>query len=133
MSEVKPISVNDAKEGRYIVIDGVACVVKSVQRSKPGKHGHAKCRIEAISLIDGSKKIIVKPAHDTIESPLIEKETAQVLSINGDAANVMDMKTYETFDLKIPEELKNEIKEGMQIMYWIIMDDKVMKQVKSAD
>lgn len=130
---VKPIEVGEAKEGKYIVVDGVACVVKSVQRSKPGKHGHAKCRIEAIGLIDNQKRIFVKPAHDTIESPVIEKKIAQVLSIQEDTANVMDMETYETFDLKIPEELKDQIKESTQVLYWIILNDKVMKQIKTSD
>jgi len=129
----KPIEISEAKEGKYIVVDGVACVVKSVQRSKPGKHGHAKCRIEATGLIDGQKRIFVKPAHDTIESPLIEKKTAQVLSIKDDLANVMDMETFETFDLKIPEELRGQVKENTQILYWIILNDRIMKQIKASD
>ena len=131
--EVKAISVGEAKEGRYIVVDGVPCVVKSVQKSKPGKHGHAKCRIEAVSLIDGNKKIFVKPANDSIDSPLVEKEVAQVLSISGNKVNVMDMKTYETFDLDIPEEFKEEIKEGIQVVYWIMMGQRMIKQVRGKD
>src|SRR3989338_6525184 len=131
--EVKPVSVGEIKAGKYIVVDGIACVVKSVQKSKPGKHGHAKCRIEAVGLIKGEKKIFVKPVHDTVDSPLIEKENAQVLSIKGDVANVMDLKTYETFDLNIPEEMKEEVKEGSQVMYWIILKDKMMKQVSTAE
>jgi len=39
----------------------------------------------------------------------IEKKTAQVLSIQGNTANVMDSETYETFDLEIPEELKGQV------------------------
>ena len=45
-------------------------------------------------------------------------------------ANVMDTETYEIFDLKIPEELKSEVKENSEVIYWIILNDKVMKQVK---
>jgi translation initiation factor 5A len=130
MAESKPISMGEVKPGKYILVDGVAYVVKSVQISRPGKHGHTKCRVEASGIIDGQKKIFVKPGHDSIESPIIEKESAQVLSINGDLANVMDSKSYETFELKIPEELKNEVKEGIEVIYWVIMNDKMMKQVK---
>lgn len=130
MAESKPISMSEVKPGKYILVDGIACVVKSVQVSRPGKHGHSKCRVEANGIIDGQKKIFVKPGHDTIESPIIEKESAQVLSINGDTANVMDSKSFETFDLKIPEELKNEVKEGVEVIYWVIMNDKMMKQLK---
>jgi len=42
----------------------------------------------------------------------------------------MDVSTYETFDLKIPEELKAEVKEGKEVLYWIILNDKIIKQVK---
>ncbi len=127
----KQISVSELKEGRFVVIDGIACVVKSIQISKPGKHGHTKCRIEAVGIINNEKKILIKPGHDNIETPIIEKESAQILSIAGDTANVMELKTFETFNLKIPEELKAEVKEGSQVIYWKILDDKVMKQLKS--
>lgn len=126
----KLTNVGSLKQGNYVIIDGVACTVKSVQTSRPGKHGHAKCRIEAVGIIDGQKKIIVAPAHDKIDVPIIIKKTAQVLSINNDIANVMDTESYNTFDLKIPEELKNNITEGSQVVYWIILTEKVMKQLK---
>lgn len=126
----KMTSVGSLQRGNYVVIDGVACKVTNTQTSRPGKHGHAKVRLEAVGLIDEKKKIIVAPGHDNIEVPIIEKKTAQVLSIQGDVANVMDSETYETFDLKIPEELKGQVVEGCNVLYWIILNDKVMKQVK---
>ncbi len=126
----KPISVGSLRPGRYVVIDGVACVVKNIQISKPGKHGSTKARIDAVGIIDNVKRIIIKPTGDNMESPIIEKESAQVLSIKEDTANVMDMKTFETFDLKIPEELKDEAKEGSHIQYWIILGVKVMQSIK---
>ena len=126
----KPISVGSLRPGRYVVIDGVACVVKNIQISKPGKHGSTKARIDAVGIIDNVKRIIIKPTGDNMESPIIEKESAQVLSIKDDTANVMDIKTYETFDLKIPEELKDQVKEGSHIQYWIILGVKVMQNIK---
>ncbi len=122
--------ISKLKEGRYIVIDGVACVIKSMQRSAPGKHGHAKYRVEAISLIGKSKKQIVISGHDKVQVPIIDKNDAQVLSISGDTAQVMDSESYETFNLEIPEELKGQVNEGDTIIYWDILGQKVMKQVK---
>ncbi len=127
----KQIDVRSLKVGSYIVVDGVACTIKSIQISSPGKHGHAKSRIEAVGIIDGQKKIFVAPSHDKMESPIIEKETAQVLSINSNKASVMDMKSFETFELEIPHELKDDVKEGINVLYWVILKDKVMKQVKT--
>ncbi len=126
----KQVDVGGLKVGSYIVYEGVACTVKSIQISKPGKHGHKKSRIEAVSLIDGQKKIFMKPGHDKIDSPIIEKESAQVMSLSGNKASVMDLKTFETFELEIPEELKGDVKEGVTVLYWIILNDKVMKQVQ---
>ncbi len=118
--------------GNYIVIDGVACTVSSTQTSKPGKHGHSKVRLDAIGMIDGKKRQIVVPGQDELETPVIEKRNAQVLNITGDNASVMDSETYETFELAIPEELKGEVKEGTTVVYWLILEDKVMKQIKTA-
>lgn len=129
----KQESVGSLKKGNYVIFDNVACVIKDIQTSKTGKHGHAKCRIEAIGLIDDRKIVKVMPAHDKVNVPIVEKKNAQVLSITGDMANVMDMENYETFDLKIPEELKGELTEGCQVMYWDIMGEKVMKQVKGGN
>ncbi len=127
----KQVVANTVQKGSYIVIDSTACKVVDTQTSKPGKHGHSKIRISAVGLIEGKKKVIVLPGHDNVEVPIIEKKNAQVLSISGNIANVMDNESYETFDLEIPEELKAEITEGTNVLYWIILDQKVMKQVTS--
>jgi len=129
----KIVSASSIKTGSYIVIDGVACKVSSSESSKSGKHGHAKVRIVAIGFLDSKKRDIVMPAHDNVEVPIIEKKTAQVLSVSGNMANIMDAETYETFDLEIPEDLQGKVVENAQILYWDVLGQKVMKQVKGAD
>ena len=126
----KLVHATGLKIGGYVIFDEVACKISSIQTSRPGKHGHAKCRIEAIGLVGAKKIIKIIPGHDNVEVPIIEKKTAQVLSVHGDSANVMDVESYETFDLKIPSELNGQIVEGSNILYWTILDDKVIKQVK---
>ena len=127
---IKTTDIGSIKVGGYIIIDGVACRVVSVQTSKTGKHGNAKARIEAIGLINDDKKVIVKPSHDKAEVPIVEKKSAQVLSVNNDIANVMDVETFETFDIKIPEELKGKVQENSNVVFWIILGIKVLKQMK---
>ncbi len=127
----KSVGANTLKVGSYVIIDGAACRIVNIQVSRPGKHGHAKMRVEAIGLVDEKKRAIVMPGHGTVDVPIIEKKNAQVLSVHGDSANVMDSETYETFDLRIPSELKNDCVEGKTVLYWKVLDDKVMKQVKS--
>lgn len=124
------MNAGSIKPGSYIIIDGVACKATDVSTSKPGKHGSAKARIVATTLIGGKRKELVIGTGDNVEVPIIEKKTAQVLSVSGDKANVMDMESYETFDISVPEELKGQVVEGSQVLYWVILNDKVIKQVK---
>ena len=131
MAETKIASIGSMKKGSYIVIEGAACRVSDTQVSRPGKHGHAKVRLTAIGLADDKKRVVVMPGHDNIEVPIIEKKTAQVLSITGNMANVMDSETYETFDLEIADDLKADLAEGAQVLYWEILEDRVMKQIKT--
>ena len=130
MGETKPVAIGTLKKGNYIVIEGVACKVFDIQVSRPGKHGHAKIRMTGVGLVDGRKRVIVAPGHDNVDTPIVEKKTAQVLSVSGNTANVMDNESYETFDLEIPDELQGQAKEGSQVLYWIVLNDRVMKQVQ---
>ena len=45
LSEIRNLKVN-----RYIIIDDEPCKIVSISTSKPGKHGEAKARIEAIGV-----------------------------------------------------------------------------------
>jgi translation initiation factor 5A len=129
--ETKKVSIGTLQKGAYIVVDGFACKVVSTATSKPGKHGHAKVNLMAVGILDGKKRNLVAPGHDNVDVPVIGKRSAQVLSITGDMANIMDSETFETFDLKIEDELKGQVTEGCQILYWTVLTDKVMKQVKT--
>ncbi|HLC85538.1 MAG TPA: translation initiation factor IF-5A [Candidatus Nanoarchaeia archaeon] len=131
--ETKSVGVGELSKGSYVLIDGAPCKVTDLQVSKSGKHGHAKARITAVGVLDEKKRIIVAPSHDHIDVPIVDKRNASVLSVTGNSANVMDSETFETFDMAIPEELQGQITEGIQIVYWTVMGDKVMKQIKSKE
>jgi len=124
----KLINASAARPGAAIIVDGTSCIVKSNDISKTGKHGHAKCRIEAISVIDGKKKVFVTGGHERLECPTINKNKAQVLSIAGDKASVMDLESFETMDIAVPEELKEGLKDGDQVEYWDVERSKVIKR-----
>ena len=42
----------------------------------------------------------------------------------------MDGESYETLDLPLPEDLKEDLKEGDQIIYWVVGTQRVIKQKK---
>src|SRR3989338_8535651 len=124
MAGTKVTGICQLQKGNYVILEGVACRVVDTQTSRPGKHGHAKVRLTGVGLIDDKKRVVVMPGHDNIDVPIVDKKSAQVLSIRGDVANVMDQESYEIFDLKIPEELKADCKEGTSVIYWEILNDK---------
>ena len=130
MYETKNVSVGSLKKGDTIIIDGAACKITDTSTSRPGKHGHAKVNLMASGIIDGKKRNLVMPGHDKVEAPIIEKKSAQILSITGKTANVMDMESFETFDMEIPDEFVDEIAEGKEILYWKLMGTTMLKQVK---
>jgi translation initiation factor 5A len=131
MADIKHKSVGSLQKGDTVIMDGAACIVSDLKTSRPGKHGHAKVNLTAIGMMDNKKRNTVMPGHDNIEVPVIGKKNAQVLSIVGNHANVMDAETFETFDLLIPEELQGQVVDGCTVVYWTVLDDKVLKQVKS--
>jgi translation initiation factor 5A len=132
MGETKVTQATSLKVGNYVILEGVPCKVVSIQISKPGKHGHAKVRIVGVGLIDEKKRDVVVPGHENLDVPIVGKRSAQILSVQGDTATVMDSETFETIEMKIPEELKEQVAPGVNILYWEILDQKIMKQIKPS-
>ena len=112
LAEVRTLRVN-----RYMIIDDEPCKIMSISTSKPGKHGEAKARIEAIGIFDGQKKSVVHPVKHKIHVPIIDKRTAQVVALMGANVQLMDMETYETFEMPIPGEYKGQLEPGKEISY----------------
>jgi translation initiation factor 5A len=109
--------VRELKEGRYLLIDEEPCRILSIQTSKPGKHGEAKARIDAIGLFDGSKRSVVYPVKHKVQVPMIGKRQAQVLSLTDQEVQLMDLETYETFSLALDAETKGSLTPGSEVQY----------------
>lgn len=121
--------VRELKEGRYVNIDDEPCKILSISTSKPGKHGEAKARIEAVGIFDGNKKSVVYPVKHKVQVPLIDKRNAQVVSIQGGEAQLMDLETYEMFQLPVPEDMKDTLSAGGDIQYIVAMGRKKITRV----
>lgn len=96
--------VRDLQEGNYVMIDDAACKINSYSTAKPGKHGSAKARIDAVGVFDERKRSMSQPVDAKVWVPLINRKQGQVVSVDGAVAQVMDLDTYETISLKIPED-----------------------------
>ena len=124
--------VGDLKQGSYAIIDGEPSQIVSIQKSKPGKHGSAKFRCTAISLFDGSKRSFVSPTDANIQIPIVDKRNAQVVSIASKSVQLMDLETYEVFDVNKPEDetITSKLIASSEVEYWHIMDQYKIQRVK---
>jgi translation initiation factor 5A len=125
------VDAYNVKTGTSIIIDGVACSIKSIDISKSGKHGASKCRIEAIGIVDDKKRIVAVPGSERFEVPMIEKRRAQVLSVNKDTgmASIMDLETFETTEVKISNDVLQDIEENRNVEYWDVDGKKIIKRL----
>jgi len=124
---LKIINATEAKVGTNIIVNGAPCTVRNIDISKTGKHGHAKCRIEAVGIITGQKKVFVIPGHDKLEVPIVDKRKGQVLSV-GDKLSIMDSESFETLDVPCSDEIKSQLEENSNVEYWDIEGEKIVKR-----
>ncbi|UCE80252.1 MAG: translation initiation factor IF-5A [Methanobacteriota archaeon] len=121
--------VRTLKEGRYINIDDEPCKITSISTSKPGKHGEAKARIEAVGIFDGGKRSVVFPVKHKVQVPMIDKRQAQIVTVMGSEVQLMDLETYEMFQLPVPDDFRDSLTPGENIQYLIAMGRKKITRV----
>lgn len=96
--------VRELDEGSYVMMDDTPCEINAYSTAKPGKHGSAKARIEGRGVFDAKKRSLSQPVDANIWVPIIERKQGQVVSVTGDDAQVMDLDTYETFTMRVPDD-----------------------------
>ncbi|MEM0196716.1 MAG: translation initiation factor IF-5A [Sulfolobales archaeon] len=131
---VEYAELGDLKEGSYIVIDGEPCRIVEMTRAKTGKHGSAKAHVVAIGIFSGARKTLVAPVDQRVEVPIVSKKTAQVIAILGDRVQLMDLETYETFEVELPKEgdIASRIQTGSEVEYWEVMGiRRIMRLLKA--
>ncbi|PXF24864.1 MAG: translation initiation factor IF-5A [Methanobacteriota archaeon] len=102
------VEIRTLKVGRYVALEDSAYKILSMSKSKPGKHGSAKARLELQDIFNGQKRSHVGTVTDTIYVPVIEKGSAIITHIQGDEVNAMDNKTFENMILPLSSEFTLE-------------------------
>lgn len=127
----KPMEVGGLRVGSYVIINEEPCRIVDYSKSKPGKHGSAKARIVAMGVFDGVKRSFVKPVNAQVEVPIIEKREGQVLSLLQRAIQMMDLETYQIFEIPLTdEETTSKLVSGAEVEYWRILDKVKIMRVK---
>lgn len=122
-------TLGNLKVGSFIVIDGEPCRIVEMSRAKTGKHGSAKANVVAIGLFSKAKKTLVAPVDTQVEVPVIEKHVGQIIADMGTMYQVMDMETYETFEVEkdsIEEDIRNKLGVGSEVEYWVVMGKRLI-------
>lgn len=129
----KMARVGELREGNYAIINDEPSQIVSIQKSKPGKHGSAKFRCTAISIFDGRKQSFVSSTDASIQIPIVDKRSGQVVSMGPVSVQLMDLETYDMMDVAIPtdEEIAAKLEAGKDVEYWIIMDRVKIQRVKN--
>jgi translation initiation factor 5A len=122
--------IKDLRKGSFIIIDDIPCKVDDISVTKSGKHGAAKARVDAIGLMDGRRRSLVKPADENVDVPIILKKKAQILAISGNKVQLMDTSDYSMLELDVPEELKGKLNSGEEINYYELAGIKTLKALK---
>lgn len=133
----RPVDLGSVKEGSYIIIEGEPCKVVSREHFKPGKHGSAKVRLVAISVFTGSKKNYIAPAESRVDIPMIDKRSGQVTSVMDNSVQVMDLQTFEVFEMPKPTpeevtELGGSLGPGVEVEYWAVMGRNKIVRIKGG-
>jgi len=96
--------VRELQEGNYVMIDDTPCVINAYSTSKPGKHGSAKARVEGQGVFDGGqKRNFTQPVDAKVWVPIITRKQGQVVSTGDGEMQVMDLETYDTFTMRVPD------------------------------
>jgi len=135
----KPVELGSLKIGSYILLPvsdqptGDPCRISEYDTSKPGKHGAAKARIVGVGVFDGQKRPHVGPVSMQVHVPLIDKRTAQIISIVDSQIQVMDSESFETIDIQmIDDEVNGELEQGQDVEYWNVMGRTKIMRIKTS-
>lgn len=122
------------------MVEGEPCIIKSTERSKSGKHGHAKVRVICVGMFDNNKRSLTFPSGSMVEVPEIIKGNAQINFIEESLINIMDLESYNSIDVQWPtdEESVSKLKDlrstpaklsSAQVEYWQIAGKTLINRV----
>ncbi|GAA0646231.1 translation initiation factor IF-5A [Salarchaeum japonicum] len=111
--------VRELQEGNYVIIDDAACKIDAYSTAKPGKHGSAKARVEARGVFDEKKRSFSQPVDAKVWVPIVNRKGGQVVAKESDnVVQVMDLDTYETITIELPDDVSVSPDDEIEYLEW---------------
>jgi len=103
-STTYPLQCSCLRKGGHVMIKQRPCKIVEMSTSKTGKHGHAKVKMVALDIFDGTKKEDLCPSTHNMDVPIVSRNDWQVTMIQDDYVTLMNDKGEEKEDLMVPED-----------------------------
>ena len=111
------IEVKHLNKGSYILHKGEPCRITEIGIVVTSTHSHTKVKLKVEGLFTGLSESFTLPPHERVEEVEIIRKLAQLISKEGERAQIMDMRSFETLEAEIDQKLKDEISEGDNVTY----------------
>lgn len=82
-----------------------------------GTHSHSKLKIYCQPVFGKGEKSVTFMHHDKVDILDIQKKTGQVIAKLPDKLQIMDLRSYETFDGSAEPELIENVNEGDEVIF----------------
>lgn len=123
--------ISELDKGSYVIFNEEPCMVTKKSKSPVEDDGDdTKEKVYVEGLFDGQKRTFVESVDSEIEIPIVEQYDAEVLALIDNSAQLMDMETYETFEVTVPLELRGELEEGNKVEYTQALGRKKIERKK---
>ena len=111
------IELKKLKKGDYLLYKGEQHVVKDIGIAVTGTHSHAKVKATVRSIFSNKTETFTVPMGETVEDLAIIRKEGQVISKVDNKIQVMDMRSFETFDAEADDDLLPQINEGNLVTF----------------
>lgn len=70
------------------------------------------------------------PADAQVNIPIIEKKYAQVINVLQDTVQLMDLSTYEFYEVPKPKEFADKLTNGVEVEVWQVLNYKFISRIR---
>jgi len=112
-------TADDLEKGKCFRHNNEVLKVTKRETIAVGTHSHSKLKfsVKSIFKMSGGEKQMILAHQDQVEMVDIVQKEGQLISVDGNKGQIMDSRSYETFDAEISEEALGNINAGDNVIF----------------